>query len=297
MAKVQMSGVMTSTLTPFNENGGVDYVAHAENLERWNQSRLSGYLVLGAGSEAEHLSEKEKIQLMELTVRHSIEERFILAGADPGSAVEIVAFANLAVDLGINGVLVKTPSRYDGGMNEKAVMEFYSWVADHTKIPIFIYACSGSGRYGIPAGVAGELSLHPNVLGMIDGTGDAKKLAEFKMTVADDFNLIVGSAASWYQALGLGIRAGVFTVANCAPDEMAEIQELYECGKIDEASGIHRRIFAVDTALASAYGITGLKYAVDLLGYRGGRARGSVRQLTDEQKADIRRALETVGLL
>jgi len=297
MAKIQLTGVITSMITPFKEHAGVDYGAHAENLELWNHARLNGYLVLGSGSEAAYLDEREKMKLMELTVRHSVEDRFILAGAGAESANETVVFTNLAADLGINGVLVEPPSLDGEEMNDEAQMDFFTRVADQTKIPIFICVVPGSGRSGISTGTAGELSLHPNILGMMDGTGSLDQLAEFKRAVAEDFNLMVGSAASWYPALELGIRSGVFSMANCAPNELAEIQEAYDDGRIEEASGIYQRISPVDAALTSTYGIPGLKYAVDLVGYRGGRTRGPVPPLTEEQKAHIRDVLETGGLL
>ena len=80
MAKMQIKGVIPPMITPFMENGDVDYDSHVRNMERWNKDKLVGYLVLGSNSEAAYLSEDEKVKMVELTVKHAKQDRIVLAG-------------------------------------------------------------------------------------------------------------------------------------------------------------------------------------------------------------------------
>ena len=59
--KISIQGILPPMLTPFLENGDVDYDAFVRNIERWNKDSLSGYLVLGSNSETAYLSEEEKL--------------------------------------------------------------------------------------------------------------------------------------------------------------------------------------------------------------------------------------------
>lgn len=297
MAKVRLKGVIPPMMTPFKGNEDVDYDAHVENLKRWNDTKLSGYLVLGSNSETAYLNEKEKIRLVELTVRHAREGRFLLAGTGMESVRETIAFTNLAADLGVQGALVLTPSYYHGEMKDDAQINFFTRVADGSRIPIFIYNVTKFTHINVSANAVGVLSRHPNIVGIKDSTGNVPQLVDFKRVMAEDFNLMSGTVASWFPALTLGITAGIFAVANCAPDECAAVQEAFEAGNMDEARSIYERIFPVNTAVTGTFGIAGLKYASDLLGYRGGYVRGPLLPLAEEQKSQIRKILETAELL
>ena len=89
MLEQPVKGVIPPMITPFKENGDVDYDGFRFNLERWNEDELSGYLVLGSNSETVYLNEPEKMALIELTVKTSKKGRLILAGTGGhGQAVD-----------------------------------------------------------------------------------------------------------------------------------------------------------------------------------------------------------------
>ena len=67
MSKMKIEGVIPPMMTPFTEDQSVDYDKHVRNMEKWNQDKLAGYLVLGSNSEASYLSEEEKIKLKVLS--------------------------------------------------------------------------------------------------------------------------------------------------------------------------------------------------------------------------------------
>ena len=126
-------------ITPFKENGDVDYDSHIQNMERWNENQLAGYLVLGSTSEAAYLNETEKLKLIELTVKFAKKDRIILAGTGMESARETIRLTNKAADLGAQAALVLTPSYYHSKMNDEAQISFFTNVADNVKIPVLIY--------------------------------------------------------------------------------------------------------------------------------------------------------------
>ena len=80
MKKLSIKGILPPMLTPFKENGDVDYEMFVRNLEKWNEDELAGYLVLGSNSETVYLTEEEKIELMRLAKEHAKPGRVLLAG-------------------------------------------------------------------------------------------------------------------------------------------------------------------------------------------------------------------------
>jgi len=207
MAKKQIKGVIPPMITPFKANGDVDYDKHARNMESWNKDKLAGYLVLGSNSETAYLNEAEKIKLIKLTVKHAKKGRLILAGTGVESARETIALTNKAADLGVDAALILTPSYYHAKMNEEAQINFFSEVADHTKIPVMIYNVTAFTHINVTVNTVRVLSKHPNILGMKDSTGNVPQLVAFSAVIDKGFNLMTGTLSAWYPALTLGVAA------------------------------------------------------------------------------------------
>lgn len=297
MAKKQIKGVIPPMLTPFKANGDVDYDKHIRNMESWNKAKLAGYLVLGSNSETAYLNEAEKIKLIKLTVKHAKKSRMILAGTGIESARETIALTNKAADLGVDAALILTPSYYHAKMNEEAQIRFFTEVADHTRIPVMIYNVTAFTHINVTVNTVRVLSKHPNILGMKDSTGNVPQLTAFLSVIDKGFNLMTGTLSAWYPALTLGIKAGIFASANCAPNECAAIQTAFDKGNLETAREIYFRMFPVNNAVTATYGIAGLKYAADLTGYKGGHVRSPLLPLKDEEKIKIKEILQTAELI
>lgn len=297
MAKKQIKGVIPPMITPFKANGEVDYDKHVRNMESWNKDKLAGYLVLGSNSETAYLNEAEKIKLIKLTVKHAKKGRLVLAGTGVESARETIALTNKAADLGVDAALILTPSYYHAKMNEEAQISFFSEVADHTKIPIMIYNVTAFTHINVTVNTVRVLSKHPNILGMKDSTGNVPQLVAFKAVIDKGFNLMTGTLSAWYPALTLGVKAGIFAVANCTPNECSAIQTAFDKGDLEGARELYFRIFPVNHAVTATFGISGLKYAADLLGYQGGHVRNPLLPLKEEEKTKIKEILKNAQLI
>ncbi len=295
--KLIIHGILPPILTPFKENGDVDYDAFVRNIGRWNTAPLSGYLVLGSNSETSYLTESEKLRLIELTAAKAKNDRVVLAGTGLESTHETIRLTNEAAQRGVHAALIITPFFYGGQMTDAALIKHYTTIAEAVKIPILIYNVPKFTHVNISVDAARILSTHPNIVGMKDSLGNVAQLEAFKKVVPETFSLIVGSASALYPALGLGIRAGILALANCAPQHCAEVQELFEQGKHFAAQELQAKLVPVNKAVTDTYGIAGLKYAATLMGFEGGHVRTPLLPLTEEEKQNIQRILEEGGLI
>ena len=210
---------------------------------------------------------------------------------------ETVRFTNLAAKLGVHAALVLTPFYYGGKMTSEALINYFSKLADNSDIPILIYNVPKFTHINIKSDAVEVLSRHPNIIGMKDSLGDVPQLATFKRIIPDDFNLLVGTASAWYPALTLDIKAGILALANCNPNECAKVKEEFDKGNWENAREVYQRIFPINTAVTGTYGIAGLKYACDLLGYKGGSVRSPLLPLKEEEKKGIEEVLKNALVL
>jgi len=182
-------------------------------------------------------------------------------------------------------------------MDDRALVHYFTSVADASAIPILLYNVPKFTHLNISVRAVEELSQHPNIIGMKDSSGDVDHLKMFKDVVPEDFNLIVGSGSAWYAGIALGIRTAILAVANCLPEPCAEIQRLYENKKYAEAQSLQSRLKPVNIAVTETFGVAGLKYACTLMGYEGGFPRSPLLPLKKEQEEEVRQALIHAGFL
>ncbi|WP_252315370.1 dihydrodipicolinate synthase family protein [Sinobaca sp. H24] len=296
MAGLTLQGVIPPVITPFTENGDVDYDSYRANIEKWNEDDLSGYLALGSNSETIYLTEEEKLELISITVRHAKKGRAVLAGTGMESTRETIALTNKAAEIGAHAALILTPFYYGKAMSDEALAAYFTEVADHSDIPILVYNVPKFTHINVSAALLKRLSGHPNIIGMKDSSGNVPQLATFKRELPADFTIMVGTASALFPALALGIDTAVMALANSHPNECSRIINYFKDGKVDEARELYQAVFPINTAVTETYGIAGLKHTATLQGYKGGWVRKPLLDSTDRQKQEIEELLKKQSL-
>ena len=292
----KIKGVIPPMITPFKENGDVDYDGFISNVQKWNNDKLAGYLVIGSNSETVYLNEEEKLELIKHTVQNAAPGRFVMAGTGLESTRETIKLTNKAAKLGATSALVLTPFYYNAAMTTKAMINYFTTVADHSDIPVLLYNVSKFTGINLSAEAIATLSKHSNIVGMKDSNGDVPQLATFLRVADPSFQIMTGTYSAWYPALALGITGIVSAMANCCPNEITETMELFDAGKLEESMALYQRMFPVNGAVTGAFGVAGLKFATDYAGYTGGYVRSPMIDSSDEEKVKLTAILEKVGV-
>lgn len=291
-----INGIMPPITTPF-EHGEVAYERLPENIERWNKTGLSGYVVMGSNGESVFLTREEKLKLIEVAKKNLTSGKLLIAGTGTDSIKETINLSNEAAERGADYALVLTPSFYKGQMNSAAFVRYFTEVADRIRIPLIIYNVPKFTGVNIEADAVARLSRHINIAGLKNSAENAAHMAEIIGSVPKDFSVLVGTASVLYPGLAAGATGGILALANIAPSECVELQRLFEAGKYDEASKLQMKLIPVNKAVTSKYGVPGLKAAMDMLGYFGGEPRSPLSPLGDRDREDLKTILKSAGLL
>jgi 4-hydroxy-2-oxoglutarate aldolase len=292
-----LSGVFPPIPTPFEANGDVAYQALVENLDRWNQYGLAGYVVLGSNGEGVYLSTEEKVHLWE-TARQAIPaEKLLIAGAGCESTRQTIDMSIRAADAGADAVLLLTPHYYAGQMTPDALTQHFRTVADHVPVPVVLYNMPRFTHVDLDAATVARIARHPNVIGIKDSGGNVGKLAEIVDTVPSGFRVLAGSASFFFPALTVGAAGGVMALANVAPRALIHLYQLFLAGEWDEAAALQRRLVPANTAVTAQFGIAGLKAALDMLDFRGGPVRLPLLPLSSSEIQALKAILESADLL
>jgi 4-hydroxy-2-oxoglutarate aldolase len=296
MKPSDLQGIFPPIPTPF-VNGKLALDKLADNVARWNRTGLKGYVAFGSNGEYIYLSEQEKLEVVKTVVQSAAPGMKIIAGTGCESTWQTIDLTNACARLGAHAALVVTPFYYGGRMNEAALYQHFTAVADRSDIPIMIYNVTKFTNINVSVGLTARLSRHPNIIGIKDSNGNVSTLGEMVSAVDTDFSVLVGTAGALFGALTLGAVGGVLALANVAPEACVRIQQLLKQGDIEAARVLQLRMLPVNTAVTATYGVPGLKAALDMLGYFGGDPRPPLLPASDKERGEVGEILKKAGLL
>jgi len=296
MTQLDLKGIFPPIPTPF-ENGKVACDKLALNVEKWSNTGIKGFIVLGSNGEYVYLSEEEKHNVVETVARSAPKGMPVIAGTGCEATTETIRLTRDCAEIGVHGALVVTPSYYGGMMDDMAMIRHFSEVADHSPIPMLLYNVPKFTHINLSAQTVAELSRHPNIVGIKDSSGNLIQLGEYLNAVDNEFQVLVGTAGALFGALSLGCVGGILALANIAPHICVKIRSLVHGNDFETAADLQLKMIPVNKAVTATYGVSGLKAAMDMLGYFGGEPRMPLRPVTEREKDAIRQILVTAELL
>jgi len=286
---MEIEGVFPPATTPFDDGGCIVHDHLTENIKRWNETDISGYLILGSNSESVFLNEEEKLEIVK-TARKSIPlSKKMLVGTGLECTKGTIEFTRRAADCGADVAVVITPHFFKSNMSHEAFMKHYLMIADSSPIPVLLYNVPSFTGLNLEAGTASALSSHENIIGIKDSSGNVEQLSEIISLTGDKkFSVLTGSSIVLYPSMCVGAAGGIMAIACALPEKCSDIIRLYKDGNHAEAKELQMRLIEPTIAVTSRYGVQGLKAAMDLAGYYGGRSRLPLLPVAGEEIEEIK---------
>ena len=288
---MQFSGVLVPVPTPFDDRDRVDTSRLKKALVRWMARPLAGVVVLGSNGEAALMDDFESDQAI-VAAREAVprEKRFIV-GTGRESTQAAIKASKRAAEHGADAVLVRTPGFFKSQMTNDVFVRHYTAVADSSPVPVLLYNFTAvTGVNLLPAAVA-RLATHPNIVGMKESGGDIAQVADLVSSTPPGFNVLAGSAGTFYAALCVGAVGGILALGCAAPEACVRLFELTRAGRHDEARALQRELVPLARLLGPTHGVPGLKAALNLLGYDVGAPRPPLVPVADGVLPVLREAL------
>jgi 4-hydroxy-2-oxoglutarate aldolase len=290
-------GVLVPLTTPFR---GDDIAPDRlqKNIEAWNATDLTGYVVLGSTGEFPMLSETERERVLTAAREAIPRSKTFIAGTGTNSTLHTIRQTKRAAELGADAAIVITPYYFTRAFTGPAAqVRHYHAVAEASPIPVMIYNFPVNTGINLDAETVAKIATHPNVCGIKDSSGNMPQCAQIIDQTPKTFHVLVGSASALLPSLAIGSSGGVLALALIAAREFCQVHALARGGHWDEGRELAARMMAADREVAGRYGIGGLKAALDLQGLFGGPCRAPLGTPDGDAIEDIREVLATAGLL
>ncbi len=291
---MDLSGVYPALTTPFAADGSVSLGDVKHNLERYNATGLTGYVVLGSTGESVLLSRNEMDRILATVKEVAGQGKRLVAGTGAESTAETIERTKRAAEFGYHLALVKTPQFYKPAYKPDVLIAHYRRVADASPIPVLLYSVPLFTGVTLEAPEVAALAEHPNIVGIKDSSGHLMRVAEMVAAAPVDFQILTGSAGTFLAGLTVGAKGAILALASALPEKCVALFELVRGGHTDKARELQNLLLKVSKVIASEHAIAGLKFAMDQRGYRGGIPRLPLVPIADTYKQRIVEALASL---
>ena len=284
---MDLSGIYPALTTPFDATGNFSAADFRHNLHRYNQTDLAGYVVLGSTGESVLLSDKETETILATAKEAAAPGKRLLAGTGAESTAETIARTKRAAGLGYHAALVKTPYYYKPVYKPEVYLVHYRAVADASPIPILLYSVPQFTGITLETPEILALSEHPNIIGMKDSSGSVQRTVEVVAGASSSFQMLTGAASVVVPSLAAGAVGGILALASAFPEKCVAVYQLYRQKMYDQARELQGKLSIASKRVVSEAGIPGVKFVMDLRGYRGGNPRLPLLPVSEQAKATL----------
>jgi 4-hydroxy-2-oxoglutarate aldolase len=243
------------------------------------------------------LSFKEKLSLVKTTRKELPSDKMLIAGTGCESLSDTIKLTNEAAEAGANAALVIGPSFYKTDLSEAAMQKYFESVADNAQIPVMLYNMPRNTGINLSSSIVIKLSVHPNIVGLKDSSGNIVQISEIIESVPQDFSVFAGSGSFLFVTTILGGKGGTLAVANVAPDYCMELYQVSKSGNIQKGRQMQLDLLALNNAVTAGFGIGGMKAAMDIAGFFGGLPRLPIQPATAETKEKVYKMMDKLQLV
>ena len=258
MDKMYFHGLGVAMVTPFTENGAVDFAAVAKIVDNLIEGGVDYILVLGTTGETPTLTTDERKALIRF-VRERVAGRVQLMVGVGGNCTRDVVTTLRTWDLsGYDAVLSVNP--YYNKPNQEGLYQHFKAVAEASPRPVVLYNIPGrTGVNMTPETIARLAKDCPNVIGVKEASGDLAQMERVKALTPSDFLLISGDDGLTVEVIKRGGVGVISVLANAYPAETAEIVALALLKQTEKAEQKLKALDGIISALFEEGNPVGIK--------------------------------------
>lgn len=289
-------GAGVALVTPFKEDGAVNY----EKLEEIVEDQIAGgtdsIIVCGTTGEASTMTHEEHIDVIEFVCKVTAGRIPVIAGTGSNCTETAVYLSEEAERRGADGLLVVSP--YYNKATQKGLKAHFKAVADAVKIPMLLYNIPGRTGVNIQPKTVAELCKEvDNIVGVKEASGNFSAIASLMNLSDGKVDLYSGNDDQIVPLLSLGGKGVISVLSNIAPKKVHDICASYFAGDVKTSARLQLEAIPLIEALFCEVNPIPVKAAMNLMGMGTGPLRMPLTEMEPENQARLKATMEAYGLL
>jgi 4-hydroxy-tetrahydrodipicolinate synthase len=281
----KLGRLLTAMVTPFKENGEVDYEQTKKLAKALLNSGNDGLVLAATTGEAPTLSWDEEMRIF-TEVKSAVGDKpTLVAYTGSNSTKEAVEATEKAEKIGVDACLSVVP--YYNKPNQEGIYQHFKAVAECTSLPIIMYNIPGRVVVEMSWETIARLSQFKNIIGVKEASGKMDLVAQTISNAKEGFFVWSGNDNDTFPIMAMGGYGVIGVTTHLTGKQYKKMIDLILSDKIKEAAEIHRKLVPLVNAMFSVPSPAPIKYALNYLGFKVGIPRLPLVPPTEKEAEKI----------
>ena len=285
--------ILTAMVTPFKENGNVDYELAIRLSNYLFENGSDGIVLCGTTGESPTLSWTEQHDLF-VAVKGSLDSRCkVIVGTGSNCTTEAVEATEKAYKFGADGALVVVP--YYNKPPQEGLYKHFSSIANAAKdLPLMLYNIPGRTGCNLLPDTVNKLMNFSNILSIKAASGRIEEVTELRSICGPKLSIYSGDDSLLLPMLSVGAVGVVSVASHLVGLQLKEMIDSFYKGKVSDALAIHEKLQPFFKALFMTTNPIPIKAALELSGWNVGNPRSPLSSLPIDMKEQLSIVLKSL---
>ena len=290
----EIGRLITAMVTPFDQQGNVDYDQAKRLANALVDSGSDGLVVSGTTGESPTLNTEEKLRLYS-EVKSAVGGRAaVIAGTGNYSTAESVELSQLAEQEGVDGLLLVVP--YYNKPPQEGLYRHFKTVAESVHLPCIVYNVTSRTSLNMTHDTTIRLSEVENIVGVKEAGSDMDQIARIIHGAKDGFRVWSGNDNETFYIMGMGGYGVVSVASHLVGNQIKQMMGLLLEGDVERAAAEHRRLLSLFKVLFVVSNPIPVKHSLNSLGFNVGDPRLPLIPADDASASQINAAMSNYDM-
>lgn len=295
MSKDIFGEVLTAMITPFKDNGEVNYKKVRELADYLINNGSDGLVVLGTTGEVPTLTKKEKLNILKEVVDEVGDSGKVVANTGSYSTAESMKMTVEAEKIGVDGVMAVVP--YYNKPPQSGLYNHFYKIAISSDLPVMIYNVPGRTSKNIEIDTVKKLAKIDNIKAIKEASGDLDQVANLCAQLDNDFYVYSGDDNLTLPILSVGGHGVVSVAAHLVGTEIKNMIKLFKKGELNKAINLNKKLLSIFKGMFITTNPIPVKEALNITGMDVGNPRSPLVSLSDKEKTELKEILKKSNLI
>jgi len=294
MSQPAFSGTHVAIVTPFRDDGEVDWTAWSRLIDWHAANGTNGIVVGGTTGESPTITENELLELTRRARAQAAGRMQIIVGCGMSSTAATTERVRLYSAEGIDGLLLVTPA-YNKPSQEGLYRHFEA-AAQAASVPVILYNVPARTAVDMLPDTVARLARLPRIVAIKEAVPHMARVRELREHCPQDFGVLSGDDATTRDAINNGANGVISVTANVAPGLMSQMVNTALTGDVVRAAEIDARLASLHQNLFLEANPIPVKWALERMGLIRGRLRLPLTPLAPRHHGAVEGALAAAGV-
>ena len=289
---MKLSGVMPALITPFDANNRIDFKAFERLLTHLREAGVTGWVPNGSTGEYFSQSREERRDVLQFVKDFARPGEILIAGTNAPATREVIEQTAMARDIGYDTVLLAPP--FYTRPTQAELIKHYEAVLGAVDVSLVLYSYPAKDGSDISFELMDHFADNPRVIGIKESSGVLQRAVDIASRYDGKIQLVSGSDDIALDFMFWGAESWICGPSNCMAKACCDLDRTFRSGDLDKAREQMKTLYRAMNILESGKFVQKIKYGCELQGLPVGICRAPLGELTPEEKAEFKAAMQPI---